>query len=117
MALVSLSSNRFEPCLRALKLLSNGQRPDEELTLAYRGGMPGPSNPLRPPPLAPFPIHFAEHQAACHRELYQDVWIRVIEARASYNATARFTTWPIPSRTAARREAGEPPERWLERIA
>jgi RNA polymerase sigma-70 factor (ECF subfamily) len=26
-------------------------------------------------------------------ELYQEIWMRVIEARARYEATARFTTW------------------------
>jgi len=26
-------------------------------------------------------------------ELYQEIWMRVIEARSTYKATARFTTW------------------------
>lgn len=30
---------------------------------------------------------------ATAEELYQEVWIRVIEARRSYRPTARFTTW------------------------
>jgi len=30
---------------------------------------------------------------AVAEELYQEVWMRVIEARASYAAKARFTTW------------------------
>ena len=30
---------------------------------------------------------------AVAEELYQEIWIRVIEARRRYSATARFTTW------------------------
>lgn len=30
---------------------------------------------------------------ATAEELYQEVWMRVIEARSGYRATARFTTW------------------------
>ena len=30
---------------------------------------------------------------AAAEELYQEIWMRVIEARSTYQATARFTTW------------------------
>jgi len=32
-------------------------------------------------------------EQAVAEELFQDVWMRVIRARSSYQATARFTTW------------------------
>lgn len=68
---------------------------DEELMAAYRGG----------DPLA-FETLYARHRTRLFRfvlrsvkaralaeELYQEVWMRVIEARASYEPKARFTTW------------------------
>jgi RNA polymerase sigma-70 factor (ECF subfamily) len=71
------------------------EAPDEELMLAYGGGDAGA-----------FDILYARHRARLFRfilrsikvrasaeELYQEVWVRVIEARASYKPTARFTTW------------------------
>lgn len=35
----------------------------------------------------------AMRQRAAAEELFQETWIRVIEARARYEAQARFTTW------------------------
>lgn len=71
------------------------EAPDEQLMLAYRGGDAGA-----------FEILYARHRARLFRfvlrsiksrasaeELYQDVWMRVIEARATYKPSARFTTW------------------------
>ena len=68
---------------------------DEQLMLAYRGGDAGAFETL-----------YARHRARLFRfvlrsipsrasaeELYQEVWMRVIEARATYKPTARFTTW------------------------
>jgi RNA polymerase sigma-70 factor (ECF subfamily) len=68
---------------------------DEELMLAYRDGKAGA-----------FDILYARHKGALYRfvlrgvkvhgvaeELYQDIWIRVIEARRRYAPSARFTTW------------------------
>ena len=68
---------------------------DEELMLAYRHGDAGA-----------FEILYTRHRGALFRfvlrgvadrgvaeELYQDVWMRVIEARSRYTAQARFTTW------------------------
>ena len=69
--------------------------PDEQLMLAYRGG-----------DVRAFESLYARHRARLFRfvlrsiklravaeELYQEIWMRVIEARGSYAPTARFTTW------------------------
>ncbi len=68
---------------------------DEELMLAYRDGDAGAFETL-----------YGRHRARLYRfvlrsvkergmaeELFQDVWMRVIEARARYAPKARFTTW------------------------
>jgi len=68
---------------------------DEELMLAYRDGN-----------AEAFDALYARHRGALFRyvlrgvkmravaeELYQDIWIRVIEARRRYSPSARFTTW------------------------
>ena len=68
---------------------------DEELMLAYAGGDSGAFETL-----------YAKHKGALFRfvlrsmkargeaeELFQDVWMRVIEARARYAPQAKFTTW------------------------
>jgi RNA polymerase sigma-70 factor (ECF subfamily) len=71
------------------------EAPDEELMLAYSRG-----------DAAAFEALYARHRARLFRfmlraikvrasaeEMYQEVWMRVIEARAAYKPTARFTTW------------------------
>src|SRR5262245_5521431 len=71
------------------------EAPDEELMLAYRDGDAGAFEKL-----------YARHRGALYRfvlrslkdravaeELFQEAWIRVIEARERYAASARFTTW------------------------
>lgn len=71
------------------------EAPDEELMLAYRGGDAGAFETL-----------YARHRGALYRfmlrslkdrslaeELFQEAWIRVIEARGRYAPSARFTTW------------------------
>jgi RNA polymerase sigma factor (sigma-70 family) len=71
------------------------EAPDEQLMLAYRGGDAGAFDTL-----------YARHRARLFRfvlrsikirasaeDLYQEIWMRVIEARASYRPTARFSTW------------------------
>lgn len=68
---------------------------DEELMLSYREG-----------DAAAFDRLYARHKGALFRfvrrsigdralaeELYQEIWMRVIEARARYEPQARFTTW------------------------
>lgn len=68
---------------------------DEQLMLEYRGGA-----------AAAFEALYARYKGALFRfvvrsvreralaeELHQDIWMRVIEARARYVPQARFTTW------------------------
>jgi RNA polymerase sigma-70 factor (ECF subfamily) len=68
---------------------------DEQLMIAYRDGE-----------AAAFETLYARHKGALFRfmlrsvnargeaeELFHDVWLRVIEARARYTPTAQFTTW------------------------
>jgi RNA polymerase sigma factor (sigma-70 family) len=69
--------------------------PDEALMAAYRGGDAGAFDTL-----------YARHRIRLFRfvlrsikaraiaeELYQEIWMRVIEARSSWTPKARFTTW------------------------
>ena len=71
------------------------EAPDEELMLAYRDGNAGAFETL-----------YARHRARLYRfvlrsvksraigeELFQEIWLRVIEARERYTPQARFTTW------------------------
>jgi RNA polymerase sigma factor (sigma-70 family) len=71
------------------------QAPDEQLMLAYRQGESGAFETL-----------YARHRGSLYRfmlravkerplaeELYQEVWMRVIEARGRYSVQAKFTTW------------------------
>jgi len=68
---------------------------DEQLMLAYAGG-----------DARAFETLYSKHKGALYRfvlrsvkspgeadELFQDVWMRAIEARARYKPQARFTTW------------------------
>lgn len=68
---------------------------DEELMLAYRGG-----------DAAAFDTLYSRHRARLYRfvlrsvksratgeELFQEIWMRVIDARGRYTPQARFTTW------------------------
>jgi RNA polymerase sigma factor (sigma-70 family) len=71
------------------------EAPDEELMLAYGGGDAGAFETL-----------YGRHRARVYRfvlrsvkdraigeELFQEIWMRVIEARLRYTPQARFTTW------------------------
>jgi RNA polymerase sigma-70 factor, ECF subfamily len=71
------------------------EAPDEELMLAYKAGNAGAFETL-----------YARHRARLYRfvlravktravaeELFQEIWMRVIEARGRYAPQARFTTW------------------------
>ncbi len=71
------------------------EAPDEQLMAAYRDGDAGAFDTL-----------YARHKVALYRyvlrgvriravaeELFQEIWIRVIEARRRYSPSARFTTW------------------------
>src|SRR5262245_52513625 len=68
---------------------------DEELMLAFAAGDAGA-----------FDVLYLRHKGAVFRyfrrqvaltaaaeELFQDVWLRLIDARASYAPRAKFTTW------------------------
>ncbi len=71
------------------------EAPDEELMLAYRGGDPGAFDVLykrHRTRLFRFVLR-SIHSRGVAEELYQEVWMRVIEARGSYAPKARFTTW------------------------
>jgi RNA polymerase sigma-70 factor (ECF subfamily) len=72
-----------------------GEAPDEELMLAYRGGDAGAFDALyrrHRARLFRFVVRSIRSRAVAE-ELYQEVWMRVIEARGSYAPKARFTTW------------------------
>ena len=71
------------------------QAGDEQLMLAYREGDAGAFDAL-----------YRRHKGALYRfvlrsirdrataeELYQEIWMRVIEARGRYEVQAKFTTW------------------------
>jgi len=71
------------------------EAPDEELMAAYRDG-----------DAAAFETLYARHRARLYRfvlravksrpigeEVFQEIWLRVIEARGRYSPQARFTTW------------------------
>ena len=71
------------------------EAPDEQLMLAYRSGDAGAFETLytrHRARLFRFVLRSIKSRAIAE-ELYQEIWMRVIEARATYTATARFTTW------------------------
>lgn len=74
---------------------ADGIASDEELMERYRDGDAGA-----------FDLLYSRHKGAVYRymlrqcgdrgvaeELYQDVWMNLIRARADYAVTAKFTTW------------------------
>jgi RNA polymerase sigma-70 factor (ECF subfamily) len=68
---------------------------DEQLMAAYRDGDAAAFDALylrHKGPLYRFVLRGVKQRAVAE-ELYQEIWIRVIEARLRYAATARFTTW------------------------
>jgi RNA polymerase sigma-70 factor (ECF subfamily) len=69
--------------------------PDEELMLAYRHGDAGAFETLykrHRGAVYRFMLRAVKQRAAAE-ELFQDAWMRVIEARSRYAPQARFTTW------------------------
>src|SRR5919106_1935963 len=71
------------------------EAPDEELMLAYGEGDAGAFETLyrrHRGALYRFVLRAIKDRAAAE-ELFQEAWIRVIEARDRYAPTARFTTW------------------------
>ena len=68
---------------------------DEQLMLAYRNGDAAAFEALyarHRSPLFRFVLRSMKSRSAAE-ELFQEVWIRVIEARSRYQPQARFTTW------------------------
>ncbi len=68
---------------------------DEDLMLAYQGGDARAFEALyrrHRSRLFRFVLRNLKHRAAAE-ELYQEAWMRVIEARSRYAVQARFTTW------------------------
>jgi RNA polymerase sigma-70 factor (ECF subfamily) len=68
---------------------------DEDLMLAYQGGDARAFDTLyrrHRSRLFRFVLRNLKHRAAAE-ELYQEAWMRVIEARSRYAVQARFTTW------------------------
>ena len=68
---------------------------DEELMLAYRAGDAAAFETLyrrHRAPLYRFVLRSVKNRAL-GEELFQEIWMRVIEARARYAPQAKFTTW------------------------
>jgi RNA polymerase sigma-70 factor (ECF subfamily) len=75
---------------------SNNSLSDEQLMLSYQAGT-----------AAAFDVLYERHKGGLYRyvlrqlnnhqeiagELFQDVWMKLINARASYQPTAKFSTW------------------------
>ena len=71
------------------------EAPDEELMLAYGQGDAGAFETLykrHRGPVYRFVLRAIKNRSTAE-ELFQEVWIRVIEARSRYAPQARFTTW------------------------
>ena len=68
---------------------------DEELMLAYRGGGAAAFEELyrrHKGPLYRFVLRSVRERSLAE-ELFQEIWMRVIEARERYEPQAKFTTW------------------------
>jgi RNA polymerase sigma-70 factor (ECF subfamily) len=68
---------------------------DEQLMLAYAGGDAGAFEALyarHKGPLFRYVLRSVKGRGEAE-ELYQDIWMKVIEARGRYAARAKFTTW------------------------
>jgi RNA polymerase sigma-70 factor (ECF subfamily) len=68
---------------------------DEQLMLAYRGGDAGAFEELyrrHKGGLFRFVLRSVRERAVAE-ELYQEIWMRAIEARGRYEVQAKFTTW------------------------
>jgi RNA polymerase sigma factor (sigma-70 family) len=68
---------------------------DEQLMLAYAGGDAGAFETLytkHKGPLYRFVLRSVKARAEAE-ELFQDVWLRAVEARSRYTPQAKFSTW------------------------
>lgn len=83
------------PRLHCTQMKPLNESDDEELMLSYKDGSADA-----------FATLYSRHKGAVYRfmhrsceskavaeELYQDVWVNVINARERYKTTAKFTTW------------------------
>lgn len=70
-----------------------GTDADETLMLAYRDGDAGAFDRLYARHKGPVYRYLRRHAFDAADELAQDVWMRVINARAGYDVRAKFTTW------------------------
>ncbi len=68
-------------------------RPDEALMLAYRDGEAAAFDMLYSRHRGKLFRYLAHQVPHCADELFQDIWMRVIGARAGYEVTAKFSTW------------------------
>src|SRR5437879_7598227 len=71
------------------------EAPDEQLMLAYRDGNAGAFETLylrHRERVFRFVLRSVKSRATAE-ELFQEIWMRVIEARERYTPQARFTTW------------------------
>ena len=68
-------------------------RPDEALMLAYRDGEAAAFDLLYNRNRGKLYRYLARQVPHCADELFQDTWMRVINARADYTVTAKFSTW------------------------
>src|SRR5215204_2431196 len=68
---------------------------DEELMLAYRDGNAAAFDDLYLRHKGPLYRYLGRQcrDAAVAEELFQDIWLNLVRARASYTVTARFTTY------------------------
>jgi RNA polymerase sigma-70 factor (ECF subfamily) len=73
----------------------SSDRPDEELMAAYRDGDAAAFDALYARHRGGVFRYFRRHtgSAALAEELFQDVWMRLIDARGRYAPQAKFTTW------------------------
>lgn len=77
------------------KAADDGDGSDESLMLAYGLGNPGAFDHLYARHRGPVYRYLLRHlgQRAVAEELHQEVWLRVVRGRSSYEASAKFTTW------------------------
>ena len=71
------------------------EAPDEQLMLAYAGGDAGAFETLyarHKGPLYRFVLRSVKASGEAE-DLFQEIWIRAIEARARYEPKAKFSTW------------------------
>ena len=89
------SQARLPPRGEAREARIGGETPDEALMLAYAAGDAGAFDRLYARHRGGVYRYLLRHvgNAATADELFQDVWMNAIRARATYAPTAKFSTW------------------------